>query len=407
MGIFNRMAKGIQTLVTVEADPHDDATKAEHAKDAAAKRGTTETSGVRERPTRRMGELQELQTAEAFEEEGFQDGMRVFATMEKKQSRGADQRNDDNILLDRKTGLMGVFDGVGSTEGHFSSRLCEGFFPDAFIKAQAELRDVPREEIAKALVKGRVDRLERIHGKRGVSGDARKDAWDAAENILNRDEELARKAVALLRSYPKVEESIKDMKQKHLEHKGRSIDSSTTACVGFVHTSPDGSRWAVVSNAGDSGAGVQHEDGSFEMITDEDSMLADLREAGVINDETLAGMRQLKQQKFPVVMNGKRMSLSYYDIKATVTSTVGDGRSEPTLRITRLRPGDEIVYGTDGLWDKFEDKQDNVDLDAISKTLSSSKDPIKGLDALREEAMLRKTESKYQDDTAIVVAKIE
>ncbi|MCR4311402.1 MAG: hypothetical protein NUV54_02445, partial [Candidatus Taylorbacteria bacterium] len=66
--------------------------------------------------TREPGELQEPDVVEAFEIKGF-PGLEVVATLEAKNARkkdkemGKQNRNQDNIIADPETGLLGVLDG--------------------------------------------------------------------------------------------------------------------------------------------------------------------------------------------------------------------------------------------------------------------------------------------------------
>ncbi len=348
---------------------------------------------------RNFGERQIPRCIPAFEIPGFGENIHVYASLEKKQSRKKEERNDDTILVDPKTGLIGVFDGLGSSQGELASGIAEKIFPSEYVACLKRAKKLSEQEIIHQITDGLLAHIEHATQQTEINSIDIQKATQQAENIFSTDQVLAEKICALLHAYPAIEEKISWVQNE------KNTDTKTTSCIGFIHTSPDDSRWLVMTNKGDSGAGIRHRDGNFEMITAEDSMLAYMLETKQINSDILQAMRAFPEKKETFLYEGRKIKLSYYYLKAMMSACIGDGTSSATVTVTELLPGDTVIIGTDGLWDKFEKKfSDETDLEKLSKLLGDeTQTPEEKLNEVRMEAMFQKTAAKIEDDFGAVM----
>ncbi|MFA6447187.1 MAG: protein phosphatase 2C domain-containing protein [Patescibacteria group bacterium] len=362
------------------------------------------------------GKFQEANVHEAFSILGFEKrGLEVSATIEKKPDRLKDKsRNEDNIIADSETGLIGVLDGLGGMgHGDLASKMAEETIPEAYKETLAANKGKGQAELIKNLVESQLNRVSISSPEAAVQ--KRKDMTEKIEGIAGVDTEMARKALSLVEAFTKVSADIKGTK------------GMTTACTGFVHTGPDGKRWAVVANTGDSGAFIKRANGSAEKLTQEDSMSSLLLESGATDQATLDQMKKEPDKFFEIPLTyeivkagggtkadyekfkarNQILPITYKKLKKMMPAALGGAIPEPSLEYVELKPGDELILGTDGLLDMFENP-DTDDLD--TKELGAAADGgsfNQQLDKLRSEAKKRETNYKTDDDIAILGVKIK
>jgi serine/threonine protein phosphatase PrpC len=355
---------------------------------------------------REPGELQESDVIGAFEVNGFK-GLKVTATLEKKDERkgNAEDRNQDNIIADPETGLVGVLDGLGGEgAGDLASKSAEGAIPAQYKTALERTKAMNGADVQTSIVERQLKRLNVSDPAKSM--EIRKGLTTMVEDAMSKDPALGRKALALLESVNAANAYVKETGGK------------TTACVGFVHETPSGERYAVVANIGDSAAYKQRANGEMVPLTQEDSLLNVLNQSGAIAPDLYAKMKAAPDQKFPIpvpletfralgagekeyeAMEGK-IPLSYKKLKASMAASLGAESSEATLSIRQIKKGEKVYFGTDGLVDKFEDPTtEETDLALLAK------ESAKGLDGLRKAAKERKT-YKTDDDIALVEVSVE
>lgn len=364
---------------------------------------------------REPGELQEHDVETAFEIQGF-EGLDVAATLEKKDERKGKEkdRNQDNVIVDPETGLLGVLDGLGG-EGHgdLASRSAERAIPEAYKTALAETSKRKTNDVVGDIVKHQLARIGEADPMTTLK--RKKELTDMVEAVAEKDPAMAKRALALLESFRIANSAVQETGGK------------TTACVGFIHKTPNGERWAVVANVGDSAAYKRRKNGEMVPLTQEDSLLNTMIASGQISPETLARMKTDPNAKenFPITLelvqaagagqkeydqliaNGTtHLPLSYKKIKAAMVASLGTERSEPSLSIRRLDVGDELLIGTDGLVDKFEDPAtEETNLQELSRSTLRGKTQTERLNNLRADAKKRTTYKK-DDDIAIVAATV-
>jgi serine/threonine protein phosphatase PrpC len=363
-------------------------------------------------------EEQRLSVVPAKTVSGFAD-MDVAYTLEQKrrsESATTARRNEDAALADPSSGLLGVFDGVGSTaQGAEASAIAAHILPDLFLEEETRQRLRTKKEVLTDLRRSLIQQTERRAMLRPASAEGKTEIntlraeESRMRDILDKHLDLAARALALLTSLREADTHV------------RTTNSSTTACVGFIHTTSEGVRYAVIANIGDSGALLVSASGHVEQITQDDSYLNDLLASRILSPEMLLRMKKdpTKRHNIPVYNDPHHVRMTpmtYHDISAYVIRTLGKG-SAASLTIQELQPGDTLLLGTDGLIDKYETlptantRVDNVirelmDFTPLSEPLQVDTPLPSQLDDIRTEASLRKA-YKTTDDVAIVAARIK
>lgn len=378
-------------------------------------------------PVREPGIFQERGVVPAQEVTGF-TGCHVYLTMERKppEDPKSDQRNEDNVLADPGTGLMGVMDGLGGMgNGDLASKAVERLLPKAFEDASAAISAESVEALAKRLTKSQKQKLTGLGDPDAIA----KKLEEMTDKLTKADPAIVRKAWALIKSLRDINEQVK------------GSGGMTTACVGMVHETPKGSRYAIVANVGDSGAFIRRKDGSVVRLTSEDSQLDELVRYGIqvdglglkeylnsIRDKRTGKIKSDTLIKIPITPESCRVfgysekgcellmktdkttfDQEYGDIKRIVNRALGDKVPPiPSLEIVKLESGDELLFCTDGVIDKYENEQTgDTDLSELSMDLELASDALDRLDMLRVISAQRKVHFKSIDDIAIVMAAIQ
>lgn len=360
-------------------------------------------------------EIQSKDVVPAFEIQGF-DGLEVTATLEKKSERkGKEAKNEDNVILDPETGLMGVLDGLGGEgSGDKASMSAERNLPAHFKKGAEAMQKKGVAEVVKGLVESQMTRVSE-------SPADRERVTKQMEDIMVLDPKMGRKALLLLEAMKATNEDVKDSKGK------------TTACVGFIHKAPNGESYAVVANIGDSAAYKRRKDGSLVELTKEDSLLNVLQSSGSLTPELFQKMKASPKEKMPIPLslelvqaagggkadfekmqanNIKSLPMSYEKLKKSMVGALGSSGMEAALTVRRLDPGDELIMVTDGVADYFEDmSSETLDTKALADALEDSGTGTERLNYLRETAKRRSQQAEYAhkaegDDIAIIKAKV-
>jgi serine/threonine protein phosphatase PrpC len=354
---------------------------------------------------------------EGKEVAGFPQLEVAYTLAKKNANRPEKLPNEDTALADPRNGLLGVFDGLGGVKGSArASALAAKDFPTVFWKLHARVLLRADEDISTA-VRERINQRtqERISlrppGKYPEEIQALQKEQEGILHVLTQDNRLAAKTLALLESFDNISARILKTETK----------TETTGCVGFIHTTEDGKRYAVVGNVGDSGAFVIRKDGTASSITHDDSLTNEQLEAHTINAAGLLELKQNPQKKYnmTISIHGQQqvMDYDYLGLGAAVLRTLGRTETAAvSLSITELEPGDDIVFCTDGVIDKYETmaKPDTTAEELIQKPIAlqelggdfRSQDKLTTrINDLRLNANFRRA-YKLDDDIAIVAAHI-
>ena len=335
---------------------------------------------------------------DAFEIPGFGDSLEVVGTLEKKDSRkeSPEDFNQDTLLADPDTGLVGVLDGAGGMgNGDKASKAAERALPGKYKEALAEAPS--GSELQKSLVNQMMQRFDEVP-------DLQIEMTKRVEAILETDPKLGKKAFAMLEAMKRASPVVKESK------------GATTAVLSQMHKTKDGRTFAIVVNTGDSGAMKRRVDGSMDEIVPEDSMENLLISKGQLDQELLKKMKKDPEAFHQFKIGASTISLNYKKMKVIATGGLGVGEPTPSLSIRLMRPGEELILGTDGLLDKFEDPDtgelDFVEMgiplaDEITEAGEIKQLPLKEkMDELRKEAKKRITYKK-DDDVGIIGIRVK
>lgn len=362
---------------------------------------------------REPGELQESEVIDAFEIHGFQ-GIEVAATLEKKNERkGSEARNEDNIIADPDTGLIGVLDGLGGEgeegAGALASMSAEEKIPERFkwlLNTPGNLASVRERLIDHQLVRKNPQTPE-------LRAQYQKQITEMIEGVLEKDPEMGRKALALIEAFRQTNRAVQE------------TGGMTMATVGFVHQTPDGQKWAVVASTGDSPAMKRRKNGEIVPITKEDSMLNLLLDSGHITEEQVRDLQTNpgKKMNIPFTLDivqamgrdraffkqGKAQGIELFPVdykllKRLMGSSLGAEKADPALSIRRLEKGDTLVIASDGLTDLYETADGETDFQSLGNEFKGSS-MTEDLDNVRKATKAKVSAAKDDDDIAIVTAR--
>lgn len=375
-------------------------------------------------PDRAPGELQAPDVITAEEMPGFEEAAVHFTLEKKREGKMFHKKNQDNILVDPETGLMGVMDGLGGMgNGDIASMVGEQVLPEEYAQALAKATAYRTERLKKLLLQSQTGKI------RGLPDEERrlKEAERMVDAVIRTDPELAKKALALILALSETNGAVAD------------AGGMTTACVGLIHRAANGKRYAIIANIGDSAAYVRRASGRLERLTHEDSAYESLTRHGILIDGlplkdhidlhrdpltdkvdprlnipiplTPESCRALGygpgEYEARKALGDTHINWTYADLMVTVLDSLGGSVPPiPSLEIVEVREGDELMFCTDGLVDKYESpRTGETDLDELAQDMETGNTPEERLDNLRTLAKHRKT-YKHDDDIAIVTAKL-
>ncbi len=371
--------------------------------------------------TREPVELQQKDIEPPFEVNGF-EGLQVAATLEKKNVHKAGQKeeqlNEDNVIADPETGIIGAVDGLGSEgtkeAGARASSVAAKEIPAAFKKASAEAKRQTIGDVAQQIVDRQLARLNITDPAKRLAKQQELSAM--FDSVIAKDPDMGRKALALIEAISRANEAV-------LETGDEKTRGKTTACVGMIHQGPDGTRYAIVANIGDSVAFKRRANGEVVQLTQEDSLLNLMTSAGSITPEQLAEMKAEPKKKiaFPIslelvqAMGGSKkdyerfqssgitsLPLDYRTLKRAMTRSMGADSAEASLTIRKMEKGDELIIGTD-IFDNFENTNtEEMDLSRIAEAAGGEGTQAERLGQLRKTAK----GGPKDDDAAIVMARV-
>ncbi len=325
----------------------------------------------------------------AKEIKGFKD-IRVAVTLEKKQAnQNTSNKNQDNVLADPFSGLCGVFDGLG-----------DGNNPDGASRIAALVLSA-NWELACASKKDALNNVKKYLDKTCSESET--------EKILTADLELVKKANALLILFHLADQAVSD------------VGGMTTACVGFIHISPDGNRYLVTANVGDSGAFILRDGEQLKQATSDDSCLSWALREKIIDLPLLHRMKFDPTKEFNLPSIDEKSN--YLKLSSTILRPLGIGitawapKLDPRLSLHKLKPKDSMIFCTDGIIDKYEKEvksllppeemtAEQLDLKTFTVDATDGATFIERANNLRQHAGFRMTRYKRTDDSAIVWIKM-
>lgn len=340
--------------------------------------------------------------------EDLSPGVSASFEMRKKRERGEKERGGDCYLADPDTGLFGVLDGLGGgakVEGQpgldaQASAMAAHMMPKAYESVRAEIgKDSPSPADVEAYLYDQVmcdpDLLrlairaeaggkdaERFEtAKRAAMAEAR-GQWAALPK------EVQAEAVALSRAVKEVNAAL----PTRLRTQEQQKTGKTTLTAGKI-VEVGGKAYAVVVNVGDGAAVKVRRDGSARMMTQEDSLWRYFRDAmrfkdkdGVLKPITPdlppdTPLFMPNGSPFPDSENGGQLTLK--GSKRVVSKAVGQGEApdapdyekfRPRTIVELVRPGEKLVFMTDGAADTLVDDKGETDPGKVGALLAGQKD---------------------------------
>ncbi len=225
------------------------------------------------------------------------------------------ERNEDSILVDKSSGLAGVFDGVGgSAAGEIASQTA----------ARATHREWKHI-------------LEQKCKRDGIS--TLFECCDSLDlcNIL---ETLIREADELVRT-------------EGAKRAGTTDLATTVALAAFCRQAQTRDYCMVYAHVGDSRVYLLRDHEELKRLTNDDGLLAKLVENQVITEQDALRIDQ--------AMRAEHLSdteISYFRLRGGITQALG-GPMPPLIHIDQItvQPGDRILLCTDGIHDNLTDSE--------------------------------------------------
>ncbi len=283
----------------------------------------------------------------------FAPGIDVEVAMSKDfRKRPGTERGEDMFVADMETGLTGVFDGLGQGRegGTEQGRGADASETAAF--AAPSLYTVLRKNIeaSKGVAIG-IKEAAREQSALEHPSVAGKMAAGLAAEWLALDPAVQKEILTIQQTVKKLSERVKD------------TGGLSTATLGKTVELPNGRKFEVIANVGDSGVMRVDADGLADLVTKPDSVLDFLLSKGIITPD------QAKDPSFRVEkMGGKTVK----NLKTAMYQALGNPDTPviPRITVIELKPGDEISYFTDGVIDEFMDADGDFDTGRAAEILS-------------------------------------
>jgi serine/threonine protein phosphatase PrpC len=263
------------------------------------------------------------------------------------EKRPGSERGEDMYLADKETGLTGVFDGLGGEgNGADASGMAAQFAPSLYkvMRRSAEQsRDLDGE--LKGVIAGQAS-FE--HPDDVAKEQARLEKeWGSLDSALKQE------ALTLFKTVQKLGEKVAE------------TGGMTTVTLGRTVSLPDGRMFEVIANIGDSGAMKIDAEGRAADVTKEDSTVDQAISMGMLTKEQAANPNHL------VKVGSKEVPVS--KLRRGMYQALGMKGQVPVPRmsIVEIKPGDKMVYATDGIRDEISDEYGNFDAKKAASVLGS------------------------------------
>ncbi len=224
-------------------------------------------------------------------------------------------RNEDSIIVDERTGLAAVFDGVGgSAAGQIASQTA-----------------------VRATYQGWRRVLEQLQRKRKV--------YDLIDNPGNN---------FLCSVLEHLIQSADDLVRTEGARRAGTDDLATTVAMATVCREPNTRGYKLFyAHVGDSRVYLLREDEHLQRLTNDDGLLAKLVENHVVKSEDAHRIDQAMRSE-----QLTDMEFSYFRLRGGITQALG-GPVPPNIHTSEIAiiPGDRILLCTDGIHDNLTDDE--------------------------------------------------
>lgn len=307
----------------------------------------------------------------------FRDDLSVGVMMGKDEGkRPGAERGEDMFLADKETGLTGVFDGLGGEgekgSGANASGISALFAPSLYKIVSGAAEKLPASKLN--------DELSKV-----ADGQA---SFEHPSEVAAKKKEIggawAKQPVEIQREIVTLYKTVQKLSEKTGETKGM-----TTVTLGKTVKLADGRMYEIVANVGDSGATRVDAEGRAHDITNEDSAVDQAVSMGFLT------RKQSEDPNFNVVLPGGT-TRTVAQLRRAMYQALGMPGTivVPRISVIEMRPGDKIVYATDGIRDEIADAGGNFDAKRAADILNG-----RGAEALMNEA----ADGKKKDERTILI----
>ena len=271
------------------------------------------------------------------------------------------QRNEDSLLIDRASGLMAVFDGVGgSAAGEIASQTAE-------LAARQRWKEIRYQQSGGYAARQRLDNCDKL------------DFCALLQQLLEYADEQVRSDGA---------------------HLAGTSDLATTVAIAAVCRQGKGLQM-FYAHVGDSRVYLLPEEGGLRRLTTDDGLLGRLVENQMMSEDDA---RRIDQAMHSSELTD--LELSYFRHRGGITQALG-GPLRPNIHLdaTSIETGDRVLLCTDGIHDNLTD-------DEIEKILRNTPRNLAAR-YLVEHSLLRSRQERHatirakpDDMSAIVLTRI-
>ena len=224
-------------------------------------------------------------------------------------------RNEDSIIVDERSGLAAVFDGVGgSAAGQIASQTA-----------------------VRATYQGWRHVLEQLQKRRKI--------YDLIDNPGDN---------FLCSVLEHLVQSADDLVRTEGAHRAGTDDLATTVAMAALCREPKTRGYTLFyAHVGDSRVYLQRENEPLKRLTNDDGLLAKLVENNVVKDEDAHRIDQAMRAD-----QLTDMEFSYFRLRGGITQALG-GPVPPAIHTSEIAviPGDRILLCTDGIHDNLTDEE--------------------------------------------------
>lgn len=270
------------------------------------------------------------------------------------------ERNEDSFIVDERSGLVAVFDGVGgSAAGEIASQT-----------AARAARNAWKQEMR------RVQKGRKVQTLLNSSSDA--DLPTILQHLIKEADRLVRTEGA--------------------QRAGTDDLATTAALVAFCRESSSRGYMMAYAHVGDSRVYLLRKNEPLKRLTNDDGLLARLVENQIISDEDALRIDQTMQAS-----DLSDIEFSYFRLRGGITQALGSPVA-PTIHTDQvdIHPGDRILLCTDGIHDNLIDAEIEEILRSNVRTSTARVLIEQALERSHEE---RETtvRAKPDDMTAVVI----
>jgi serine/threonine protein phosphatase PrpC len=269
-------------------------------------------------------------------------------------------RNEDSILVEARSGLIAVFDGVGgSAAGEIAART-----------AARAARKCWRHLLSQFQ-----------HGRKRYTLLEQSETLDLCfmlERLIQEADELVRTEGA---------------------HQAGTDDLATTVAMAAFSRQPQTRDYNMVyAHVGDSRIYLLREDEPLKRLTNDDGLLAKL-----VENDMLSEIDALRIDQAMHTEQLTDMEFSYFRLRGGITQALG-GPQVPTIHIaqTSIAPGDRILLCTDGIHDNLTDGEIEDILRSVPRTTAARTLVESSLERSHQDRSIT-IRAKPDDMSAIVV----